>query len=382
MVKKSILNAGEELIYLLLWAVLLATPVAYYWVDDYYDEQQIYFAWIKILPFLILFIIHNYLISAVLIKRRNLWLYIGSVIFIISAINIIANWIDLLSLILPDHTPSRDPDHNMMSDMRHPRPRPGSGSDKIPKGLSPKNHEPKFMQYINQFALSILVVGFNVSVKLASRWLKDEQKREKLEKEKLASQLAFLRNQISPHFFMNTLNNIHALIDYSRSDAKDAVIRLSKMMRFLLYESETGTTSLRKEIEFITDYFELMKLRVSDEVDISVDIPDQIPDFVVYPLIYITFIENAFRHGISTRMKSFIHLEISFSDKDIIFELKNTNHSKTGLDKKYSGIGLENTKKRLELLYGDSYNLEIQDDDEVFSVKLKIIGNANSVYSN
>ena len=130
------------------------------------------------------------------------------------------------------------------------------------------------------------------------------------EKEKLNSELAFLKNQISPHFFFNTLNNIYSLISINAEDSQKAVLKLSKLMRYLLYESEQGNTKLSNEIDFMNNYIDLMKLRMNDKVDLTVSFPKKYEDKNIPPLLFIPFIENAFKHGISYREKSFIDINM------------------------------------------------------------------------
>ncbi len=148
------------------------------------------------------------------------------------------------------------------------------------------------------------------------RWSKLEQEKTLLEKENVQNQLAFLRNQVSPHFFMNTLNNIHALIDVDTEEAKEAIIKLSKLMRHLLYDSQAELVPLAKEMEFIQSYINLMKLRFSEKVKINLSIPDQLPDKSIPPFLFTSFVENAFKHGISYQNSSFI---------DIVFLYKPDN---------------------------------------------------------
>ena len=182
-----------------------------------------------------------------------------------------------------------------------------------------------------------------------------------------------MKTQVSPHFFMNTLNNIHALIDINADQAKDAIVRLSTLMRYLLYDSARGTIALKKEIEFINSYVSLMRLRYSDKVDITVIVPEQTPDIQIPPMLFISFIENAFKHGISYQSKSFVHFEIKVHEKSLSCAIMNSKHAaNTPQDGEYSGIGLENIKKSLKLLFDDNFTLNIADTQHSFEVDLTI----------
>ena len=196
-------------------------------------------------------------------------------------------------------------------------------------------------------------------------------KRYRLEKENVANQLVLLRSQVSPHFFMNTLNNIHALIDINTEEAKEAIIKLSKMMRYLLYETEAEKTTIKKEVEFLESYVDLMRLRFSENVRITLNIPSVIPERQLPPLIFTSLIENAFKHGISYKDASFITIELVFGEERMLLVVKNSKPPK-GRTEEFSGIGIENTRKRLALLYGTSYHLDIIDSNNQFTVNLSI----------
>jgi LytS/YehU family sensor histidine kinase len=218
--------------------------------------------------------------------------------------------------------------------------------------------------------LAVLIVGFDAGLQLSMRWFGLEQEKFKLQKESVENQLAFLRNQISPHFFMNTLNNIHALVDINSEEAKQSIIKLSNLMRHLLYDSEENQAPIKKEVAFIQSYIELMRLRFTDKVNIMVDIPNDIPDKSIPPLLFTSLLENAFKHGISYNYPSFIKIVMSFSENHLDFMIENSNHSKKNRDS--SGIGIENTKKRLDLLYKKAYELSISDTKEKYTIKLNI----------
>lgn len=172
---------------------------------------------------------------------------------------------------------------------------------------------------------------------------------------------------------MNTLNNIHALIDIDTEKAKNAVIKLSNLMRYQLYEIKSGKTSLFKEIVFIESYFELMKLRYSEGIDLKFEVPSNVPEIQMPPMILITLLENAFKHGVSYNKVSSVLFRVEVKDEMIVCNVKNTKHQGAAKPKdKYSGLGLENVKKTLDLVYGEQYSLEISDRDVEFEVLLKI----------
>lgn len=216
---------------------------------------------------------------------------------------------------------------------------------------------------------ALLLLGLNAAIKFLFKSIRDERRLKDLEKQTYETELAYLKHQINPHFFMNTLNNIHALIDIDKEKAQKTVLELSKIMRYVLYESSFPAVALEKEIRFMENYIELMKIRYTKQVDIKISLPEQIPNIQVPPLLFISFLENAFKHGISYKKASFIHLYMTTKDDELQFLLINSKSDSQINDK---GIGLENTKKRLHLLYNDNYTLNIEDNDEDYRVLLII----------
>jgi len=217
----------------------------------------------------------------------------------------------------------------------------------------------------------ILMLGMNLGIKLYFKQRSDQRKMDHLEKENLEQQLEYLKYQINPHFFMNTLNNIHALVDIDPEKAKQTILELSKMMRFVLYEGNKKGVPLDREIAFMHNYVTLMKLRYTDKVSITIDTPSKVPCKEVPPLMFITFVENAFKHGVSYRQASFINVSLRIENNDqLVFTCKNSKIPKE--EDKHGGVGLANVKQRLDLIYGTRYTLDIQDEKDTYTVNLTI----------
>ena len=226
------------------------------------------------------------------------------------------------------------------------------------------------------------MLGMNVGVKLYFRQRKDHERMLQLEHDNLEQQLEYLKYQINPHFLMNTLNNIHALVDIDPEQAKVTIVELSKIMRFVLYEGNKQKVALRQELLFLENYIELMKMRFTDHVAINVSLPEMIPDREIPPLLLITFVENAFKHGVSYQQQSFVSIEISIAQgeeesKDGCYlHFKCMNSKKVNTDGTASGaahgVGLQNARRRLDLLYGNSYALDISDAAETYIVTLQL----------
>lgn len=243
---------------------------------------------------------------------------------------------------------------------------------KLNEGKSFKRPPMGLFRLINYSFTSIMIVGFALGLGFMDRHREDEKKHKELEKEKLHSELAFLKNQISPHFFFNTLNNIYSLTTIDTPAAQESILKLSKLMRYLLYESEQGETMLSHEIDFMTNYIALMKLRLSPKVELKVSFPAEYFDCKIPPLLFISFIENAFKHGVSHREASFIHIEMEANHHQILFTTENSVSGTASTDKENSGIGLENVRKRLALLFPASHTLQIAQTDKIFKVEVKV----------
>jgi LytS/YehU family sensor histidine kinase len=215
--------------------------------------------------------------------------------------------------------------------------------------------------------------GANSMIKLYYRAIITDQRVTMLERENIESQMQYLMYQINPHFLMNTLNNIHALIDFDRDMARNSVMVLSRMMRHVLYDSGEKETTLDKEVEFVKNYIELMRIRFIDDVEISFNHPDEnlCRKISLPPLLIIVLIENAFKHGISYNKNSFININIFVDKNELTCVVANSRHYSQS--KEHSGIGLNNITKRLDLLFGNRYLLDIDDKDQSrYIVKLVI----------
>ena len=229
----------------------------------------------------------------------------------------------------------------------------------------------RFPPFLHFHILTILlIIGLNVAIKFLFKSIRDDHRMKDLEKQTSETELAYLKHQINPHFFMNTLNNIHALIDIDKEKAQQTILELSKIMRYVLYEASLPSVPLEKEIHFLSNYIELMKIRYTEQVDIRISLPEQIPDTQIPPLLFISFLENAFKHGISYRKASFIHLSMEIKEQELHCLFVNSNFNTQHTQE--AGIGLENIRKRLHLLYHTNYTLHIENKDNQYRVLLII----------
>lgn len=217
-----------------------------------------------------------------------------------------------------------------------------------------------------------LVIGVAVSVQLGHRWHKAEIARKEAERLRIEAErgrseaeLKNLRNQLNPHFLLNTLNNIYALIAFDPDKAQSAVSELSRLLRYVLYDNQQEKVPLGSEVAFIKSYMALMKIRLTPDVlvETRVDIPEDSRTEIA-PMLFISLIENAFKHGISSSGKSFIRVFLSEGPEEIRCDISNSFHPKSSSDKSGSGIGLDSLSRRLELLYSGRYEWTFGPDAE------------------
>lgn len=387
-IKKDIVKQQGKIpayvVYAFLWSFFLIIPV----ITNNYGEEgrlsRIYYDWLRIAPFFIIFLINSFFLLPRLLFRGFTKIYLFTLLLTVLSVSFVyqkaepelyRNDPELI-----EQRKLRDPQYGRdeMSPDRSPANLPGSTeifkSQTGNEGMRSVTASRSAFQFINTFLISLLIAGFNTAIATTNKWIMEEQNRREVEKEHIKTELAFLQNQISPHFFMNTLNNIHALVQSNTELAKDSILKLSALMRYLLYESGRGTTTLRKEAEFLRSYINLMQLRVDKSVSITLDVSPDIADINIPPLLFISFIENAFKHGISYREPSSISFRL-LQDKDKIeFISVNTIpvQSASVPSPGNGGIGISNIRKRLDLLYKERYHLEIKRIAKEFRVRLII----------
>jgi len=222
---------------------------------------------------------------------------------------------------------------------------------------------------------SALVIGIGTSITTIQKWQHDKQLHQEMEQDRVTSELSFLKAQINPHFFFNTLNNIYALTLVNGETSRKAIHQLSRMMRYVLYDTQNATTQLSQEIAFVKDYISLMQLRLTDVVKIEFTSPVLLKDMAIAPMLFLPFIENAFKHGVSATHESNISMHVE--QKDNIVELKVVNtiiKEQSNNLEEGSGIGLNNTRRRLDLLYPGKHTLVIDENtaENIYSVHLTL----------
>ena len=233
---------------------------------------------------------------------------------------------------------------------------------------------PPYYFYLRDFIMMIFVVGLSVAVRLSMRWRILNERLIVSEKQKTDAELKNLKNQLNPHFLLNTLNNIYALTTFNTEKAQNAIMELSHLLRYMLYENQTDVVPLQKEFNFIKDYVSLMRIRLTDDVKVEMNLTEEPGSNIsIAPFLYISLIENAFKHGVSPTENSFITISIlGKTDGKVECHIRNSNYPKSESDKSGSGIGLEQVQKRLDLMYHGRYQWEKEIKDNVYSSTLII----------
>ena len=309
----------ELKIYIAFAIIMMMAPIiimslrVYVGDEPHFDWYEVLQVWVAYIPFAISLMLHNFLIAPLLVHGNKRTLYA------IFAIMLILAFAVMLFIIRPD------------SDMTSRR-------------------SPVMGQHdVVSIVVFIILMGLNLSVK---------------------QYFTRVCSSTCMDILMNTLNNIHALVDIDPEKAKSTILELSDIMRYMLYEADRGRVSLEKDIELLRNYIALMRLRVTDKVKIDVDLPDHVPHIIGPPLIFTTFVENAFKHGVSYNSPSFIRISMHVDEHTLHFCCDNSIAPDKKDKKQSGGVGLKNIRERLQLVFPERHELTMTTIDNVFHVSL------------
>jgi two-component system, LytTR family, sensor kinase len=347
------------LLHLLIWAVILGLPI--YAARRFQMGRHFLLTYYTITAISALIFYANYLfLIPVFFWQKKKYIYYVSVLALLFFFYFISNFASeqIFSMITKNG--------NSDQILRQP-------GEELHMRQPPINmHRPIFIiampnaQLIGYASSSLFMVFLSLAFRVFER-------QSKMEKANLNAELTLLKNQISPHFFFNTLNNIYSLIGRNNEDSKNAVIKLSKMMRYVLNESGEDNKPLSDEVEFMNNYIDLMKLRIGAKTRLSVNFPTVYKDLRIPHLLFISLIENAFKYGISVQEESYVNISLECGENNILFKCENGLPESNNVPIFAStGIGLENLKKRLILLYPNRHELEINRTKNKFEVNLII----------
>ncbi len=330
----------------LLWVLVLSlTPMSFdvSWPPEFW-YRQFFFAFLLTLAYYM----HARFFLPYLLDRNKFLFYALSVFGIITAVLLLVHFFE---------------DQVELPRKMHELFRPE-------KPYNPANRRGPFD--FTDFFLILFDLSLGVIVFLVRKRQNEQEIRKELQQLQVRTELSYLKAQINPHFFFNTLNNIYALTSIDVEASRTALLKLSAMMRYVIYEGESRKTTVSDEISFIENYIELMKLRLSKKVTLKFTKPAEASNLPIAPMLLLPFVENAFKHGISSTATSEIIITIQITGTTLDLYVENPIFPKTGEQHEQHGIGIANTRRRLELLYPNQYNFEIDDKDNTFKVSLQI----------
>ncbi len=395
----------EYVIYFLFWGVLLLSPFLGALLKDssfWPTTAEILDFWWFLTPAFILFLVNNNILMPFLLYKKKGRLVVLYFLCIIVACTIIYislpvkdpngdgrfKWHPERAASTPEHAVVQDAVSSLRTDTLSAAAveKRVDATDET-KPVQTRHEVWRFFVHPNNIRLIIVlfVLVFNICVRLFFFTLRRDENIKELEKEKLRSQLEYLKYQINPHFFMNSLNNIHALVDIDKDKAQSAVRELSGMMRYVLYDKSSIFVPLEKEIQFINSYVGLMRLRYTDKLEVRTSFTQDVQGVNVPSMLFMQFVENAFKHGVAQNGQSVIEISIGTDElgEVLVFVCKNTvpekaNHQFANGE---GGVGIENARKRLELLFSEKARLTINRNSGWYNVELKIPIQYDKVYN-
>lgn len=329
-------------IHIIVWAIVLFLPA--FMVNLIKPELQVKYMFgsvaVRILPIMVTYFINFFLfVPLLLLKKKRVWLFV--------LVNIL--WILLSNSGMFFLTPGGEHNFNPF--------------------IAVSIYSSVF---VNAF-IHVLTILCAVGIRFIIRNYEIENQLAEQQKRSTEAELVWLKNQLNPHFLFNTLNNISSLTQLDPDRAQDSIGQLSDLLRYALYETQSEKTALSGEIEFMRNYIALMQLRCNEKTTVTCDFSVRDKDIMVPPLLYISFVENAFKHGVSASQESLVEFTMKQTEKGkLLFTSRNTNHQKGASDHSGSGIGLENTRRRLDLIYKDRYTWQQEETAEFFTVSVEI----------
>lgn len=338
-------KALQYIIQVIVWGIVFSFPLFFAWKETDAMNWTRYLGYVFVPVTFVIIFYSNYflLIDRLLFRKRLVEFLVANLCLFVLLTVVLDWWHDYYFL-------------NFMADARKHEAGP-----------------PKMMFLLRDGMVMALTAALSVAVRMTENWYVIEGEKKELEKARTEAELQNLKSQLNPHFLFNTLNNIYSLIAIDPDRAQYAVHDLSRLLRHVLYEDKQQFVSLDQELIFMKSYIELMSLRLSGKVDLKVDMPEDGKGMLVAPLLFITLIENAFKHGISPMEKSFIHICFKVEEGARIFcRIENSNYPKKDNDRSGSGIGLENLRKRLNLLYPEKYIFKTELEGDKYVAQLEI----------
>lgn len=341
-------------IHIVSWGVLLGFPFLFSGRDQSQSiplDKYLHFLTTFVSFILIFYINYLYLIKRFLFRKQTMKYLLTNALLIVALI--------VVTQFIQEHIPH-------LSERREPP------------------FDPHWTEMIGFYlALGViysLITALSVAFKMTSGWYTIEAERKELERSRSEAELKNLKSQLNPHFLFNTLNNIYSLIAISQERAQETVHDLSRLLRYVMYESSHPEVPLERDLDFVRNYVELMRIRLPGHVELKTEISCSQPGTPIAPLLFISLIENAFKHGVSNNKPSYIHIDIHQEEKNVVCRIENSNFpKKVDQDKSGSGIGLVNLERRLALLYPGNHSFVCEQEGENYRCYLSITLNEADV---
>lgn len=342
-------DPNKILIHSIIWCFFISTSLIQFYESPFHISTDFYVQWIT--GIILFYLNYIYLVTHFLLQKKYAY-YISIVLVLIMIFMLIRH-----EFFIPEFREIRPPNH-----------------PKIPYGNGNIDHrinrrEQPFFFRIFPSVFYLLIIAISTIIKTLSEFYSDQQNKLIAESQRTSTELNYLRKQTNPHFLFNSLNSIYSLAHKKSDLVPDAIVTLSEMMRYMLYETDNKTVLLEKEIDYIKNYIELQKLRLNNIENISINIHGNTKDKFIEPMLLISFIENAFKYGTDYKGIAYVKIVITIEENILTFWVENKieNNSK---DPENSGIGLTNIKNRLSLLYPNSHQLNLTSTDSIFTVHL------------
>ena len=344
----NIKNIPPIILHILCWLIVILIILSTFYNKFNYFPVDDFFYYRLFLNIAIFYLNYSFLIPRLLLNKKiGLYVFV-SLAFIVFFIFVYQNILPSIPIMS-----GFDNQHELLN---------------LENGRNVINSKKLFFLSFIQGIIIFLLFAISLSIKLSIEWYKNEKIKNLIKTQKINAELSFLKTQLNPHFLFNTLNSIYSLANKKSDDTTEAIITLSELMRYMIYETNKEFVTLQHEIDYIKNFISLQNLRLKDSSGVRFNVRGKL-DYNIEPLLLISFIENAFKYGTDYTGKTNINIEIKVEDD--ILSLKVSNYislkEKSNLD---SGIGIENIKNRLNILYSNSHTLNIEESDKLYRVEL------------
>lgn len=371
----------ELLLYVGVWIIVLLFPlvgvIQMEFRDVPWEQEQLKHDYGAILPFLILFFINTSILIPYILFKGHIKMYI------LQAIILLIVFFAYKYSSVPPIEP------HVIHHIENVQAQPSGRWEPLPHTDAPPPPRPSIspvpMPVISDTIIAALLIGIGVGIKFIFRHYRQQRLISELEKQQIQEKLEYLKAKLSTHFLLNMLNNIHGLVEIDQARAQKLIMEMANLLRYVLYESQEKFVPLKNEVAFIRNYMSLMRGRYSSKkvaIDCLLPPDDMLEGKIIPPLLFIVFIENSFKHGVSYREESYIRMALDIQQDRLIFSCVNSlNPEQQASQGSAEGLGLKTVKKRLTLLFGDNFSLETSQTSRLFGATLNIPIYENKVHS-